>query len=218
MDLLDLYAFDRTPLMRDPFDFLVVRNFLRPDIAAAVCADFPRIDHPGLMAASDAGGGVRFNALIEELRSAELGRAFGRKFGIDLAAHAQMITVRGRCQARDGRIHADSRDKVVTALLYLNEPWQAEGGRLRLLRSPDDLDDMVAEVPPDRGTLVAFRRTDHSYHGHAPYVGERRCVMFNWMTGGRAAFRETLRHRLSAVVKRLRRGDAAAPAEGKSDA
>jgi hypothetical protein len=26
-----------------------------------------------------------------------------------------MITVRGRCHARDGKIHTDSKDKIVTA-------------------------------------------------------------------------------------------------------
>ncbi|MBV8651133.1 MAG: 2OG-Fe(II) oxygenase [Alphaproteobacteria bacterium] len=212
MDLLDLDAFDRAALMRDPFDFVVVRDFLRRDAAAAVCADFPPIDHPGLLAADDAGGGPRFGALIEALRSAAVRGTFSRKFGLDLKAQAQMITVRGRCQAKDGRIHVDSKDKVVTALLYLNEPWQAEGGRLRLLRSADDLNDAVAEVPPECGTLVAFRRSDRSYHGHAPYVGVRRCVMFNWMIDARAARRETMRHRLSATFKRFLRGDAASPA------
>jgi SM-20-related protein len=218
MDLLDLDAFDRTALTRDPYDFVIVRNFLRPDAAAAVRADFPRIDHPGLLAADDAGGGPRFGKLIEALGSTAVRRAFGRKFDLDLEAQAQMIAVRGRCQAKDGRIHVDSKDKVVTALLYLNEPWQAEGGRLRLLRSADDLDDAVAEVPPDCGTLVAFRRSDRSCHGHAPYVGIRRCVMFNWMTDGRAARRETMRHRLSATFKRFLRGDAAPVATETEDA
>jgi hypothetical protein len=218
MDFLDLDAFDKTALTRDPFDFVIVRNFLRPDAAAAVCADFPRIDHPGLLATRDAGGGSRFDELIEALRSAEVRRAFGRKFGLDLEAQTQMITVRARCRARDGRIHVDSKDKLVTALLYLNEPWQAAGGRLRLLRSSDDLSDAVAEVPPDCGTLVAFRRSDHSYHGHAPYVGVRRCVMFNWMTDGRAARRETMRHRLSATLKRFLRGETAPAASESADA
>jgi hypothetical protein len=218
MDLLDLDAFDRTPLARDPFDFVVVRNFLQPGAAAVVCADFPRIDHPGLLPAADAGGGPRFSELVDTLRSPAVGRAFGRKFGLDLKAHTLMVTVRGRCQAKDGRIHVDSKDKVLTALLYLNEPWQAEGGRLRLLRSADDLDDMVAEVPPECGTLVVFRRSEHSYHGHAPYVGIRRCIMFNWMTGGRAARRETMRHRLSATFKRFLHGRAPAGPTERADA
>ena len=113
-----------------------------------------------------------------------------------------MITVRGRCAERDGRIHTDSECKLVTALLYFNESWDASGGRLRLLRRPDDLNDVIAEVPPESGTLVAFRRSDCSYHGHEPFVGVRRYVMINWMASSFAAKRELFRHHLSAVAKR----------------
>jgi SM-20-related protein len=113
-----------------------------------------------------------------------------------------MITVRGRCQGKDGRIHTDSTAKLVTALLYFNESWEAKGGRLRLLRRPDDLNDIIAEVPPDSGTLVAFRRCECSFHGHEPFVGVRRYVMINWMASTFAAKRELLKHRLSATAKR----------------
>jgi hypothetical protein len=91
---------------------------------------------------------------------------------------------------------------MVTALLYFNETWEAAGGRLRLLRGPDDLQDMIAEVPPDSGTLIAFRRSDRSFHGHEPFVGVRRYVMINWMASTFAAKRELLRHRISATAKR----------------
>ena len=116
-----------------------------------------------------------------------------------------MITVRGRCQERDGRIHTDSECKLVTALRYFNETWEAAGGRLRRLRKPDDLQDMIAEVPPDSGTLIAFRRSDKSFHGHEPFVGVRRYVMINWMASSFAARRELLRHKISAVAKRVPR-------------
>jgi hypothetical protein len=72
---------------------------------------------------------------------------------------------------------------------------------LRLLRSPTDLDDMIGEVPPDLGTMIAFRRSDKSFHGHEPYEGVRRYVMINWMTNDFAAKRELLRHRVSARAK-----------------
>ena len=93
-----------------------------------------------------------------------------------------MITVRGQARAADGRIHADSRTKLITVLIYMNESWEAEGGRLRLLRSPDGLDDAVAEVPPAAGTLLAFLNTPHSWHGHSPVSGPRRVIQLNWVT------------------------------------
>jgi SM-20-related protein len=57
-------------------------------------------------------------------------------------------------------------------------------------------------VPPQSGTLIAFRRSDKSFHGHEPFVGVRRYVMINWMASSFAAKRELLRHRVSAAAKR----------------
>lgn len=206
MSLLDLARFAHTQLTKTPFPFLVVPHFLKPEAVAAVAADFPPIADPGLLPLSALEYGPAFAPLIEEIRGGELIAAFSEKFEIDLSRRPLMITVRGHCQAKDGRIHTDTESKLVTALLYLNGSWQSEGGRLRFLRGPDDLDDALAEVPPDGGTLAAFRRTACSYHGHRPYVGERRYVMFNWMTDEGASRRELLRHRISARVKRVLHG------------
>jgi len=37
-------------------------------------------------------------------------------------------------------------------------------------RSGKDLEDIAAEVPPTDGTLVAFKRSDYSWHGHKPFA------------------------------------------------
>ncbi len=60
---------------------------------------------------------------------------------------------------------------------------------------------MIAEVPPIAGTLLAFRRTDNSWHGHRPFDGVRRSIMLNWMTSPAVMRRELRRHALSAGVK-----------------
>jgi SM-20-related protein len=203
MALLDLAALGRTTLTREPFSFTVVPDFLQPEHAEAIRADFPSIVYPGLLPVEATAFGPRFGELIKELQSEPVARAFEEKFDIDLVGRPAMITVRGRCQERDGRIHTDSVAKLVTALLYFNEPWEARGGRLRLLRRPDDLNDIIAEVPPDAGTLVAFRRSECSFHGHEPFAGVRRYVMINWMASTFAARRELLRHRISAGAKRV---------------
>ena len=36
-----------------------------------------------------------------------------------------MITVRGRCAAKDGRIHTDTPTKLITVLIYFNDQWEA---------------------------------------------------------------------------------------------
>ena len=89
--------------------------------------------------------------------------------------------MRGRCGARDGKIHNDSTSKIITVLLYVSPDWDDAGGRLRLLRSRDDIDDVAVEVRPCHGTLVAFLRSDRSWHGHLPFEGERRVIQFNWV-------------------------------------
>jgi hypothetical protein len=199
--LLNLEALRRAPLVREPFNFTVVKDLVRPADAAAVRADFPDIANCGLLPVEATRCGPWFAELIKELRSEETARAFSEKFGVNLVGRPQMITVRGRCAAKDGRIHTDSETKLITVLIYFNDPWEAKGGRLRLLRSATDLDDMIGEVPPECGTMVAFRRSDRSYHGHEPYEGVRRYVMVNWMTSDFAAQREMFRHRLSARAK-----------------
>ena len=114
-----------------------------------------------------------------------------------------MITLRSRCRLEDGKIHTDSLSKRVTALVYLEPEWPAIGGRLRFLRGSDSLDDMLTEAPPMKGTLLAFRRSDNSWHGHSPYEGVRRIIMLNWMVSPAAARRELRRHAVSAGIKRL---------------
>ncbi|HEY1378756.1 MAG TPA: hypothetical protein VGF55_18295, partial [Gemmataceae bacterium] len=52
------------------------------------------------------------------------------------------------------------------------------------------------------GTLVAFRRSDNSWHGHKPFVGPRRVIQLNWVTTQRAAKLTGLRHGFSTAAKR----------------
>jgi SM-20-related protein len=145
-----------------------------------------------------------FAKLIKEMRSEEFRKAFEEKFNVDLTNRPDMITVRGRCSEKDGKIHTDSETKVITILLYMNPAWESSGGRLRLLRSGNNLDDVILEVPPAEGTLLAFRRSDNSWHGHKPFSGPRRVIQFNWVTSEAVVLREQNRHRLSAWVKKLR--------------
>lgn len=203
MSMIDLAAFEAAPLRREPFEYVVVPSFIRAEARPAINADYPRIDHPGSFPVEEVGGGRAFHALLGEFASHDVRRAFETKFGIDLSGRPLMTTVRARCQPKDGRIHTDSTTKIITVLVYMNAAWEAAGGRLRLLRSAEDLNDYAAEVPPDEGTLVAFRRSERSFHGHLPAEGARRVIQFNWVTSRAVVWRERARHRLSARIKRL---------------
>jgi len=201
--LINLDAVKAADVAEAPFPHFVAGNVLRHTTLEEVGKDFPPITKPGVFPLSELRYGDAFADLIDDIRSQEFEVLLSEKFAIDLAGLPLMITVRGHCQKKDGRIHTDSIDKVVTCLLYLNEPWHQPGGRLRLLRNDHDLEDMIAEVPPDGGTLVAFKRSDNSWHGHHPFEGERRYVMFNWVRSGAALDRNLRRHVLSARLKRL---------------
>jgi hypothetical protein len=199
---IDLEAFAAVPLEREPYDYLVVPGFVRNAALPAIEADFPPITRHGSYPVGELTYGKAFAALLEEIQSPPVRGAFERKFGVDLSGRPTMVTVRGQCHAKDGRIHTDSRDKIITALVYLNRGWDNATGRLRVLRSAADLEDFAAEVPPNSGTLLAFRRSDRSFHGHHRYVGRRRSIQLNWVTGEDVVERERSRHRLSAWLKR----------------
>ena len=200
---LDLDRFRSTPLKSDPFPYLIVPGFLRSEAMEEVNADYPEIDKPGSFPVSELRYGPAFTRLLESLNGPEMTAAFAEKFDIDLSDHPIMITVRGQCRAKDGQIHTDSKTKIITVLLYMNSGWEADGGRLRILRSGDDLDDMVEEVPPEEGTLLAFLNGPTAWHGHKSFTGQRRTIQLNWVTTADVVAREQARHRFSAKIKRL---------------
>ena len=201
--MIDLDAISKADVKRDPFHFFAAGEVLPQADLEAIRRDFPAIEKPGIFPLSALEFGPAFKKLIDDIKSPALAKVVGDKFGVDLTGLPLMITVRGRAQAKDGRIHTDTKDKVVTCLLYLNEKWDDGGGRLRMLRGPDDLEDFAAEIPPNGGTFAAFKVSDRSYHGHKPFVGDRRYVMFNWVQSDAALTRQLNRHKLSARIKKL---------------
>jgi SM-20-related protein len=197
--LFDFHAFEATPLTHEPFDFLIVPGFIRAEALVALNRDFPLIDDPGNLPPDGLQYGPAFAALLGELRSGDFATRIGAKFGIDLSGATPTITVRRHCEATDGNIHTDHRSKLLTVLLYFNEAWPHEGGRLRMLRSSTDMEDYAAEVVPAGGTMLAFRRTDNSFHGHKPFVGERRILQLSFTRGGDFA------RKVSGLTKPFRR-------------
>ncbi len=200
---LDLAALEATPLVNDPFPHLILPGFIPAAARARLSQDYPQIDEPGSFPVGELRFGPAFRGFLDELEGDALRAVFAKKFAIDLDGRPTLVTVRGQARASDGRIHADARSKLITALIYMNEAWEAPGGRLRLLRSRDNLDDVVTEVPPAAGTLLAFRVTPNSWHGHAPASGPRRVVQLNWVASEAVMRRERLRHAATARLKRL---------------
>ncbi len=201
--LLNLDAIAKAEVAREPFRYFAAQGVLNAEDLAAIRADFPDIRKAGIFPLSELTYGPAFARLVEDIQSQDFEDVMAAKYGVDLSDKPLMITVRGRAQQKDGRIHTDSKTKYVTCLLYLNDLWENGQGRLRLLRKADDLEDYLTEIPPNGGTFASFLRAENSFHGHEPYVGERRYVMINWMTSHAALDRELGRHRFSAMVKQL---------------
>ncbi len=202
-EMLDLDRLKATPVADVPFPFLIVPNFVRSEATPRIAADFPEVAKAGSFPLPSLDYGPAFEELIDGLTSPEMTRIVEEKFGIDLSGRPTMATVRGRCEARDGQIHTDSKTKLITLLLYMNDHADADIGRLRILRSSTDLNDMAAEVPADEGTLLLFLNGPSAWHGFEPFSGPRRVIQVNWVTDETVVRREQTRHRLSAFFKRL---------------
>ena len=200
---IDLAAFKAAPLAAEPFEHVVLPHFVRAEVLPEIARDFPRVPHPGSVPLGIYRHGPALQALIDALAGPEMTRAVAEKFALDLEHAPRLVTMRARCRLSDGAIHTDTRAKRVSLLLYLNPGWEAEGGRLRLLRSGEDIEDYAVEIPAAGGTLLVFRRSERSFHGHKPFAGERWVLQINWMESAAAARREEQRHRFSAWAKRL---------------
>lgn len=203
---LDFSAIASTDVTSAPYPHFVVSQSMSPQAVADAIADYPSIDMAGVFPIDTVQGGPAFRQLIADFQSPQLRAIIGEKFGMDLSNHDTMITVRACCRGTDGKIHTDSTFKKATLLLYLNEPeWPHDGGHLRILRTGDNLEDYAAEVPPNGGTLVAFKCVDNAWHGHKPYEGTRRYVMVNFVEDKGALKRELSRHRFTAGLKKFKR-------------
>ncbi len=200
MSMCDLETFRKTPLVTDPYEYLVLADFIPAETLAAIEGDLPDVDKGGSFPLSALCFGPAFRQLADELAGDTVRAAFADKFEMDLDERPATLTFRGRCRAKDGKIHTDSRSKLITVLIYLNQNWDAPGGQLRLLRS-NKIDDVIAEVPPTAGTMICFRNRENAWHGHTSYEGPRRAIQLNWVVDTAAADRSERRHARSAFWK-----------------
>jgi SM-20-related protein len=199
---VNLEQFRNQALEKEPFPHLVMPGFVKAEVLDELVESYPKLDKPGSFPLPGLTYGEPFARMVRELEGPEVRKAFEDKFQIDLSNRPTMITARCMCRARDGKIHTDSRSKIITVLIYLNRDWENLGGCLRLLRSPN-LEDYIAEVPPVAGTLISFLNTENAWHGHASYEGPRRAIQLNWVTDEGVVKHEQTRHRFSAMLKKL---------------
>jgi len=201
---IDVEAVRRATVVGEPFPWLMVPGFVKSEAIEGIERDFPAVTHPGSFPLPTLEYGPAFRAFMDSIRGPEFTAAIADKFGIDLSRRPTMVTVRGQSSVRDGQIHTDSTTKLITVLIYMNGKWESPKGRLRLLRSATDLNAVIAEVPPDEGTLVVFRNQPNAWHGFEAFEGPRKVIQLNWVTNARVVWWEQTRHKISAYFKKGR--------------
>jgi len=195
-----------TTLQQRPFPFLTARHLLPDTLRTQIAADFPNYRRAGFFPMDDRDCGPSVRAIVGSLVDPSFADRLGELLGVEkLGSLPTIVTLRKWSKDTDGRIHNDSKSKVVTALLYLNETWpDTSGGCFRLLTSVDDFEQLAApEIRPLYGHFAAFRRTENSWHGHLPYVGERRVIQVAWLTSIEEKLRKEKRGRFTRLIKAL---------------
>src|SRR5438874_11915604 len=95
LSTLDLERFRGTPLTREPFDFLIVPEFVKAEARALIDKDYPEVGRPGSFPLREVSYGPGFARLIEEMRSDEVRKSFEEKLNIELNTRPDIITDRG---------------------------------------------------------------------------------------------------------------------------
>lgn len=189
-----------------PFAFLAAPGVLGGEERERLCADFPDYREAGFFTHDPARCGPSINALVDEIRSPEFAWWIGAKLGLpDLPAKPMLVHLGSLQNRRHGTIHTDSTATLATVLFYFNRDWpHGSAGCLRLLTRGDDIQSLlVPEIPPLYGTMVAFRRSECSFHGYLPYEGERRVLKAAWLTSQAEYDRKQARNRSVHLVKRI---------------
>jgi len=205
--LIDYAAIRAADAHHSPYDYILGKGALRKEWIPALRESFPDIKLTGYHPLSQMKLEGAFAKLIAEIQDLEFTASVSDVLGIDLSPYPRLITVRRVSAAHEGNIHCDSESKIATLLIYMNEGWLSPEGRFRVLRNEKDFNDYAAEVSPEMGSFVAFRRADYSWHGHTPFVGERRVVQIAWVRSQADIDRKTKRHNVSSFFKKIFRPD-----------
>lgn len=190
-------------LKTDPYPYFTVDRAIDPDKVGDIINAFPAINDGGSYNIDDVEMHPTFKSLIDSIDTPEFRRIICEKFDVQVMDLPMMMTLRGYSRKKDGRIHTDSKTKVATILIYLNHEWTAETGRLRVLRSEQDMHDYVEEITPGPGSLMAFKVTDNCWHGYPSFEGKRQSIQINFLTSQAAGNKHRFFHRLSAKLKSL---------------
>ena len=202
MKLLDKSQLNLAKVDKKFFPFFHVKNVLSIDFDPLdLVNDFPNIESGGSFPSDNLEEG-NIKKLVQELEGDKFKAILEDKLEINLKDAEVVTTLRGFSRIKDGKVHTDSRSKIVTVLLYLNINWDNTIGNLRLLKENNNLDNYIQEISSEYGNLVAFKVTDNCWHGFKPFEGKRLSIQLNYIYP-KSLNTYKIRHKLSSAFKKL---------------
>ena len=203
MKLINNEKLSKARVNKEFFPFFYVENIFLDNIdTQSVIDDFPSISDGGSFHVSSVSSGKLIKQLVYELESNEIKAILEKQFKVNLDEAKVATTLRGYSRKKDGKIHTDSKTKILTILLYLNKDWQDSNGNLRLLKENNNLKDYIKEIPCSFGSLVAFKVTGNCWHGFKAYEGKRLSIQLNYIYP-EALRTHNLRHKFSSGLKSI---------------
>ena len=199
--MIDFNKLQSVEVDKTHYPFFALDNCLIDNPSStALARDFPDIESGGSIPPSSIDLEESIKKLISDLESQEMKTILEEKLNVDLSNAEIVTTLRGYSRKKDGKIHTDSKSKIITLLLYLNESWEYETGKLRMLKNGENLDDFIKEIPATLGSVVAFKVTENCFHGFLPFEGKRQSIQMNYVYRKNAKTHK-LRHFLSSLFK-----------------
>ncbi len=93
---INIEALRAAKLAQEPYPYLIVPGFVRPEAIEAIEADYPKVELPGSFPLPTLSYGKNFKQMMDDISGPEMTSAIAEKFGVDLEGRPTMITVRGR--------------------------------------------------------------------------------------------------------------------------
>ena len=201
--MLNFELIKKAEINSDFYPFFTIQDvFLNKEDHKKIATDFPNINKGGSFTSDSVSYGESIQSLIDCLEGDLMRTILENKFQVDLKDKPVVSTFRGYSRIKDGKIHSDSKSKIITVLLYLNEKWDESNGLLRMLKEKDNIDNYITEVPASMGSMVAFKVTNNCWHGFIPFEGKRCSIQLNYLYE-ESLSKHKIRHKLSSFFKKL---------------
>ena len=201
--MLNFELIKKAEINSEFYPFFTIQDvFLNKEDHKKIATDFPNINKGGSFPSEAVSYGESIQALIDCLEGDQMRTILENKFQVALKDKPVVSTFRGYSRIKDGKIHSDSKTKIITVLLYLNEKWDESSGLLRMLKEKDNIDNYITEIPASMGSMVAFKVTNNCWHGFIPFEGKRCSIQLNYLYR-EALSQHKIRHKLSSFFKKL---------------